>query len=443
MTDITLDILPQRAALVPGKPTELHVLVRARAPARPAGQDGNRAPLNLAIVLDRSGSMQGEPLREAKRCASYIIDQLDERDRAAIVAYDSKVDVAVPSSAVTDKAAIHRAIDGINPRGLTALFDGWREGATQVGNSPQQDYVTRVLLLSDGCANVGPAEPAELASHATEMASVGVSTSTYGLGLNFNEHLMSEMAIAGRGQSYYGETAEDLMDPFREEFALMSSLRARHLRLELSAPEGVTIEVLNNYRNPELFCWQLPDLAWEAEAWAVVKLMILDELPDSAGKPNVDILQASLRYEDQVSNSQTEQSYTLNLPYVDVQAWNQLAEDKRVLGRVEEVLVAQFQRQIWAATLRDDWEQVERMLNLAEVAAQGNAWAGESMEIMRNMVKRRDRQRLPKEAYYSSNRMSSRLASLDEDSSSFSLSEESSKRDYLRKKRSQGKRMEP
>ena len=290
MTDIKFDILPQRSAIMAGHSTELHALVRVQGPNMPEGRDNKRKPLNLALVLDRSGSMSGQPMEEAKRCAAYIIDQLTDKDRASLVVYDNSVDVLVPSTQVRDKALFKRAIGEIYSRGSTALFDGWYEGAKQGLVAVDGDYLSRVLLLSDGCANQGLTGPAEIAGYCAEMARAGVSTSTYGLSTHFNEELMVEMAKAGAGQSYYGESAEDLMDPFQEEFSLLSSLCARNLKLRLSAHAGVTFELLNDYPQLEDGSWQLPDVSYDGEVWALVKVTVPADLPAPANGADLEIL---------------------------------------------------------------------------------------------------------------------------------------------------------
>ena len=201
MTDITFDIVAQRSALIEGHNTEIHAMVRVRAPEMPGQEESKRRPLNLALVLDRSGSMHGKPLAEAKRCAEFVVDSLDQHDFISIVAYDYKVTVVVPSQRVVNKTLLKQAIASIYEGGSTALFDGWHSGAEEsLGAGVGHEFISRVLLISDGWANVGLTRASEIARYCAQMAEQGISTSTYGLGHHFNEDLMVEMARAGAGQ---------------------------------------------------------------------------------------------------------------------------------------------------------------------------------------------------------------------------------------------------
>jgi|TARA_R110002072_G_scaffold296172_2_gene467750 Ca-activated chloride channel family protein len=442
MTDIKFDILPQRSAVMAGHNTEVFALVRAQAPSRPIGGENDRMPLNLSLVLDRSGSMSGKPLEEAKRCAAYIVDQLDSRDRVSIVVYDNRVEVLVPSTQVTDKLGIKQLISGIHSGGSTNLHGGWEEGAKQCLIATSGEYLSRVLLLSDGCANVGLTEVDLIAQRCAKMVEAGVSTSTYGLGTHFNEELMVEMAKSGSGQSYYGESAEDLLDPFQEEFSLMSALCARQVKLTLSAPIGVFFTLLNDYRHLTDTTWQIPDLAYEGEAWALVRLSVSDDVPTNPSTGDIEILRAFLSYVDVESDASDTRSYTLRLPRIDASAWAAITADDRVTGRLQEIRVGQLQSQVREAALLQDWNRVDQLVAQAEEEAGDNAWVKEALQTLKRYARRRDRDRMSKEALYMSRKMSHRLAEHDEDYRSYSVSAESSKAEYLRKKREQGKRMD-
>jgi Ca-activated chloride channel family protein len=187
----------------------------------------------------------------------------------------------VPSRLVADRGAFHAAIREIGPGGQTALHDGWHMGATQVAQHLRTDAIARVLLLSDGCANQGLSDPEAIRRHCGTLADTGISTSTYGLGSGFNEDLMSVMARDGQGQAHYGQTAEDLMELFDEEFSLLDALAARRLRLRLDPAPGVQARVLNGYRHEEDGRVILPDLPRDGDVWALVEL----DIPAQAAGP--------------------------------------------------------------------------------------------------------------------------------------------------------------
>ena len=201
MNQIALALTPRRTALIDGADTEFEVLVSVSAPDAPANLPP-RAPLNLAIVIDRSGSMAGRPLAEAKRCAEFIVQHLGPEDRASIVTFESRVQVVAPSASAAAKEPFLRAVRAIGSGGQTALHEGWLEGAEQAAPYVVQGAIARVLLLTDGQANVGETNPATVAADCARLAASGVSTSTYGLGKGFNEELLGAMADAGGGQAY-------------------------------------------------------------------------------------------------------------------------------------------------------------------------------------------------------------------------------------------------
>ena len=285
MTTPTLIITPRRPALLAGHDNELDVLVRVQAPDAPA-ELPQRAPLHLALVIDRSGSMSGQPLDEAKRCAEFVMDGLQPTDRLSVVAYDNEVRTLVPTTPLHDKESVRRAIRAIDSGGSTDLHGGWFRGAETLAPHATDGTTSRVILLSDGCANHGLVEPDQIYAQCADFARAGVSTSTYGLGDGFNEELMIGMARHGQGSSYYGRTAEDLMDPFREEFELLNALCAKRLRLSVEPAPGVKAKVLNDYVLTDNEGWALPDLAFGGEAWAVVRLRVPSPTPPSAPSPS-------------------------------------------------------------------------------------------------------------------------------------------------------------
>jgi Ca-activated chloride channel family protein len=121
-----------------------------------------RAPLNISLVVDRSGSMSGEKLRYVKKAVEFVIQNLNPGDYLSIVQYDDQVQVLSPSAPVTDKSALLRLVASIREGGSTNLSGGMLEGFNQVKITRKEGYVNRVLLLTDGLANVGITDPSQL-----------------------------------------------------------------------------------------------------------------------------------------------------------------------------------------------------------------------------------------------------------------------------------------
>ena len=221
---IDIKFTPEKNGILLNQENTFDVLLKISSEVEDSPKETERLPLNLSLVIDRSGSMSGEPLEEAKKCASMLVDRMREKDRLSVVTYESHAEVLVTSQPVSHKSRLKSQIRGITTGGMTALYDGWSLGAEEVAKNSNDNFISRVLLLSDGQANRGLTDDDVIASHCQKMAEAGVTTSTYGLSEHFNENLMAGMASAGQGQAHYGQTAEDLMDPFQEEFDLLEAL---------------------------------------------------------------------------------------------------------------------------------------------------------------------------------------------------------------------------
>jgi Ca-activated chloride channel family protein len=200
---------------------------------------GERAAVNLAIVLDRSGSMQGEKLTRAKQAAMMAIDRLSDHDIVSVVAYDDTIRVLVPATRVSDRAAIHAAIERLEAGGSTALFAGVSKGASEVRKFLDRQRANRVILLSDGLANVGPDSPAELGALGVSLAKEGIAVTTIGLGLGYNEDLMSRLAGMSDGNHAFVEHPRDLARIFDYELGDVLSVVAQEIVITIRCPNGV------------------------------------------------------------------------------------------------------------------------------------------------------------------------------------------------------------
>ena len=433
---INLKLTPRKDALLLGHDNTLDILVRAIGPAMPEGMPKRRR-LNLAIVIDRSGSMRGQPLDEAKRCAKIIVGQLTAEDFVSVVAYGSSVEVVCPAQPVTDVSSICASIDRIRTGGMTALHKGWVAGAEQASINAKAADISRVLLLSDGNANEGLTDNEQIAKQCAQMAGTGVSTSTYGLGEDFNEVLMFAMANAGTGNAYYGQTAQDLMTPFQEEFDLLQALYARNAQLEFSTPSGVRIKMANDLSQTERG-WRLPDIAYGSEAWAIVRLHVPRNIVTAAENSRLDLLTARLIYSTDGNDVVMSDGSVLSVKALPESAYVALAEDELVSRRAQEVRFAEFQRDAGEAASHGDWERVDRILDDARQEANGNAWLLASMAALVQYARERSQARFTKEARYQTSKKMRRLASTRE-SISYCVSIEDLEPSFLRRRDEEGK----
>ncbi|GAA4473542.1 vWA domain-containing protein [Novipirellula rosea] len=202
-------------------------------------QAETRPPVNVAIVIDTSGSMSGEKIVQARKAAIAAINRLQDRDIVSVVLYNSSTEVLVPATKATDRKSIIAKIRGIQADGNTALFAGVSKGAAEVRKFLGADSVNRVILLSDGIANVGPKSPRELERLGASLVKEGISVSTLGLGLGYNEDLMSKLASAGSGNHIFVESADDLIAVFNSEFKDLMSVVACDFEIVATVASGV------------------------------------------------------------------------------------------------------------------------------------------------------------------------------------------------------------
>lgn len=203
-----------------------------------------RHPLNISVVLDRSGSMGDEgKIDFAKKAMWKLVDQLNSEDILSIVIYDDIVDVLRAAQPVgKNKYAIKHLIDEVYPRGSTNLGGGMVEGFQQVEFNLSKEYVNRVVLLSDGLANQGITDPHELDRIARRYRTKRVSLTTMGVGLDYNENLMVGLAKNGGGNYYFIESPRSLASIMNREFNMLSAVLAQNACIELTLGHNIGLQ---------------------------------------------------------------------------------------------------------------------------------------------------------------------------------------------------------
>lgn len=237
-----------RTLLRAGARSTRHILYRITAPT--ATTRRARLPLNLAIVLDRSGSMGGGKLERVVTAARAALRHLGPADRFSVVSYDNEISVAVASTMATPMAVegAFEVLDRLRPGGTTALAEGWLRGAEQVAlHRDTGEALQRVLLLTDGQANVGERNPMRLAEQADGLRRRGIRTSTFGVGQGFDEHLLSGMAEAGGGNFHYLDTAESLEQLLAAEVGEALKVTLPQVTLTIDADCPARIELLDRW----------------------------------------------------------------------------------------------------------------------------------------------------------------------------------------------------
>ena len=240
---VSVAVAPERKVLASDKPETAVVKIGLTGAALPAGE---RPAVNLALVLDRSGSMSGDRIARAREAAVAAVQRLDERDYVSVVVFDDRIDVLAGAQTASEanKAAIVEKLRTVEARGSTAIFGGVSAAASEIRKNLARKLVNRIVLLSDGEANVGPSSPEELGLLGASLVKEGVSVSTLGVGLGYNENLMAALATRSDGNTYFIENGDDIPRIFDAELGDAFQVAARDVKLSVRFRDAHPVELI-------------------------------------------------------------------------------------------------------------------------------------------------------------------------------------------------------
>ena len=440
MSQPKIEILPLKKGFLRAASEATHVLVRIVAPSQPADVVATpRAPLDLALVIDRSGSMSGRPLEAALESAARIVSGLRSDDRVAVVAFDSEIEVVQPLVAATDRTSLVQRIRSIDARGSTDLFGGLEEAVKQLAPFTRKDRIARVILLSDGQANQGLVNEQEIFARVTKAAGAGITTSTVGLGHGFNESLMTGMATAGEGVANFGQTADDLDEAFEEQFAILSNSFLRQVKVSVQGGSDVQARLVGELlENGATRTRKLGTLPWDASLVAVVELKIgAGAKPDALAAVNFE----AVTKEGEAVKFGPE---LIALPELDLAAFSVLPVDADVAALIDEAIVAEKMEAIEALTRARKF--AEAKLGFEELLKRPGLsdWAKQKIEYLKQLLEE-DENMAAKETRYGRTRMMSQTKESVMACYSMRVDEdlEAKKAAYLRRKRADGQATKP
>jgi len=326
----------------------------------------DRAPVNIAIVIDKSGSMSGDKIAKAKDAAIMAIDRLNCNDIISVVTYDSGVNVLVPATKVTDKEMIFCRIRDIRAEGSTALYDGVSKGARELKKFVCDNRVNRLVLLSDGLANVGPQTPAELGRLGASLIEDGISVTTIGLGLGYNEDLMTQLAYKSDGSHYFAESANELSGVFDSEFGRALSVVAQEIQIKIKCARGIRpVRLLGRQgridgQNVEVFINQLYS---EHEKFIMLEV----EVPPAASEHKREIAAVNVSYSNLKTHTTDRLSSQVEVNFSNSEGLIERQTNRDVMADVIELIATE--RNELALKLRDEGKMKQACELLTENGA--------------------------------------------------------------------------
>ncbi len=348
---LTLSAASSHGYALTNQASEVYAAIDLKAIKHEGAQ---RPPLNISVVIDRSGSMSGEKIEHARAAARRLVDVLSPQDRVSVVSYGSDVTVEFPSSFANAQARpqLLRAINSIEVSGGTNLSGGFERGLAEVRRWQNGDSINRVILMSDGNANIGITHIPELERMAREALQGRVTLTSIGVGLDYNEDLMTRMANQGAGNYYFVDNTATIGTILERELKGLSNTVARNTSLTITLPQGVELVELYGFpyqRIQDSLRISLAEFYSEESKNILLKLRVMGQ-----GDNKRELMDVQLSYNDVIHTRDTHSRVGLSVIMTGDAAQTEQQVNAQVISRVQQVEVAQSMQQAMELYERGD-----------------------------------------------------------------------------------------
>ncbi len=342
-------------------------------------------PINLALVIDKSGSMAAsDKISRVKAALLTLVSQLRETDVLSIIVFDSEAQVLLPARKLTDKEAVKQLIRLIEPGSSTNIHSGLMLGYHEALKNFRRDSTNRVILLTDGIANQGVTSPDAIANDSLKFNDMGLDLSTIGVGLELNKDLLRILAKSGRGLFHFVGDDEDITKVFQKEVQSLVSPVASNPNVEIEFDPRMELEKVFGYepqiRNGSVFI-KLDNMNQGLTQVVLLKF----HLPRNSSRParllvNVRLTYYDLEQKKQVVKSQESYAFT------SVDSRSEKLQDTEVSKNYSIALLAQAIRDMAAACEQMRYKDAESLLTRAIAKTYQNYPNLEDEDITRTLL---------------------------------------------------------
>lgn len=349
-----------RSKVAVNKESDIRLLIKLKREMEAGSSERNK--LNIALVIDRSGSMHGSKLERVKEAAKTFVHKMKDDDIVSVVSFDDHVTVDLSSSTVRENCRrAETAISSMHSGGSTFLSGGYETGFMQAKRMHKNGLTSRILLLTDGEANVGEIRLEALSALAASKLSEGISTSTVGVGEGFNEQLLGAMAEAGMGNTYYIQTPADALSVFEEELGYLLQIGAKNVTVSVvSSLPGVSLGQFNKYPEKEPGKFLIGDLYGGKERTFLLEFGIPSIV--QTGKVHLGEVRVDYDLLDGENHTSHTESFPLEIEVVSEEELQNVKPDSEVTLALCNYILARLKEEILVLLEHREFEKAAALV---------------------------------------------------------------------------------